>query len=185
MQLSYLVLTWIPTRRLDRHPSKHSAKTSKEETSLKDAPASSRQSTVSGRTPAKTAVKPLVPRAPWPKGVPAPSGRKGKSISPSTTTEKVVSAPPTRKEVEVQAHPPRLQTLRCSESCDTILVDPWGANVPTVSTTHLTEEYALGSDKEPLSVHLVCDPVSFNQENSVEKKVFVLTVSVDHRDSIT
>ena len=177
--LSYLVFTWILTRQLDRLPSKHFAKTSKEETGSEDTPARLRQSTLSGRAPAKTAVKPLVPRSPWPKGVPAPSGRKGKSVSPSTT-EKVISTPPIRKEVGVQAQPLRSQALRWSESCDT-LVDLRGANVPTA----LIEEYAKRSHKGPLSLNLVCNPVSCNHENCAGKKVLVLTVSVDPRDAIT
>lgn len=75
----------------------------------------------------------------------------------------------------------RSQTLRCSESCDT-LVDLRGANIPTAP---LIEEHTLGCDKGPLSLNLACNcnPVSCNQENCVGKKVLVLTVSVDHRDA--
>lgn len=158
------MLTWIPTRQLDRLPSKRSAKASKEETSPKNTPASSRQSTLSGRTPARTAVQPLVPRAPWPKGVPLPSGRKGKFVSPSSP-KKVISTPLIRDEVEFQAQARRLQTSRRSASYGT-LVDPRGANVPTIST-HLTEEY---TDKGPFSHHLLRDSVSCdeNEENMKE-----------------
>ena len=98
------------------------------------------------------------------------------------------------KEAEVQAQPPRSQTLRRSSSCGTLL-DPRGANVPTISP-YLLKESTSGSDKEPFSLRnsdsqLSCAPVSCDQEIRTrtrnEAKFLMLahvvrlrTVSFDH-----
>ncbi|KAF8261894.1 hypothetical protein EI94DRAFT_748723 [Lactarius quietus] len=124
-------------------PSKytHSARTSKAETNPKYTSVSSQQSMKPGRSPARTAVQPLVQRAPWPSWFSPLSGRKGKSNSPSTS-EKVTSTPPTTKDVGVQAEPPQTPSLRCSSSCSTLLPaqspDPVG-------------ECILESNKQPFS----------------------------------
>ncbi|KAI9451989.1 hypothetical protein BJY52DRAFT_958138 [Lactarius psammicola] len=138
--------------------SKSSPKNSKAaETSLKNAPVNLQQNTRSGRTPAKTATTPLVPRATWPSSIPRPLRRKGKSVSPATS-EMAISTPPTTKDVGDQAGPQRSQTLKRSSSAllhsqsDRPHKDTWGVNVPTVSsesTLHPAKENAVGSYKKP------------------------------------
>ncbi|KAN0131794.1 hypothetical protein V8E53_010322 [Lactarius tabidus] len=126
-----------------RLPLKPSAESSKAENSSSSAPGSLRESTRSVRTPAKTANKPLVPGTPWPKGVPAPSGRKGKSVSPSP--EKVISAPPAMNEVEVPAQPPRSPSSNNSSLCSAS---------PHTESPHCDPvgEYTLESGKQPRSL---------------------------------
>ncbi|KAH8990002.1 hypothetical protein EDB86DRAFT_1822752 [Lactarius hatsudake] len=167
---------------LDRLNPKHSAKIS-EATSPTHVPVYSQKNKQSGRTPAGTAGMPLVPRASWPSGFPNPSGRKGKSVSPSTS-EEAVSTPPTTK-VEVQARPPRSRTLKCSSSCGSLLhaqpgrpyKETWEANPRTIySILHAME--ALGSYKGPISLpdnddlrlcRIHSNSVSFAQENRAGK----------------
>ncbi|KAH8992199.1 hypothetical protein EDB92DRAFT_1858583, partial [Lactarius akahatsu] len=97
---------------------KHSAKIFKA-TNPTHAPVCSQKNKQSGRTPAGTADMPLVPRASWPPGIPNPSRRKGKSVSPSTSEGAVSTSPTTT--VEVQARPPRSRTLKRSSSCGSLL----------------------------------------------------------------
>ncbi|KAH9006643.1 hypothetical protein EDB83DRAFT_2598660 [Lactarius deliciosus] len=169
---------------------------SKAKTSSKNAPV-----TRSGRTPAVTAVMPLVPRAPWPSGISRPSGRKGKSDT-SSKSRKAISTPPTTKEVGVQAGLPRSQTLKCSSS--TLLhssqssrpqEDTREANVPTIypeSVLRLAKGCALGAYNVPF--YLLCknnahpgrvqyNPVSCVQEDGTwtwkcENQVSNISISV-------
>ncbi|KAN0137169.1 hypothetical protein V8E53_005166 [Lactarius tabidus] len=158
-----------------RTRSKPCAETPKAETSPKNAPESPQESTRSVRVSAKTADKPLVPRTPWPKGVPAPSGRKGKSVSPSTTEkdistpstpEKIVSTPPAMSEVNVPAQPPRSPSSRRSSSCSTSQASPHTES----PRCHSVEEYALESSKQPHSLlgnsdmSFGCSAISLVQE---------------------
>ncbi|KAI9433598.1 hypothetical protein H4582DRAFT_991078 [Lactarius indigo] len=134
---------------------KHSAKISRAETSPSNTPVRSLQDARSGRTPARTVAMPLVPRAPWPSGIPGPSGRKRRSALVSTS-EKAISTPPTTKEAGVQARPGS-QILRCPSSCliQTLSGSPHdtkGTNLPLISfpihihmIRHLAKEYDLGS----------------------------------------
>ncbi|KAN0131626.1 hypothetical protein V8E53_010468 [Lactarius tabidus] len=156
--------------------------TPKAESSSKAVPDTPRECTRSRRAPAKTAYMPLVPRTPWPKGVPAPSGRKGKSVLPSTT-EKDISTPSMVKEVEA---PRQLQsqilkrTSSCGTSLHTFLDRPTrGTNAPTISAMfrcilRLAKKYIIESAKESFSLlgdyhlHLSCakdDSVSCIQQN--------------------
>ena len=126
----------FPTDRLDH--SKRSAKT--ETFNAEISPRSSKEWMRSNRTPARTAVKPIVPRAIWPPGIPKPSRRLSKCVSP-TPSEK--------------AERPRSQTL--GHSCDALLHaqsgrsrgDARGANVLTIQ---VAVTYSLESDMGSFSV---------------------------------
>lgn len=141
-QLSCLVLTRIPKPTEDRPTSKRSAKAPKAETSSID----SRQSKRPGRAPVRTAVEPLAQRVPWPREfklkTSQTSGRKGKSISPSTSEEAIYTPP--GAPVDIESRRSQTSESTCFSSCST-LVDQQGTTI----SPPLVEEEALESDNGP------------------------------------